>query len=372
MAPDLTAPPRSARGKHLPWPAFRSVRHKLLAMALGPLLVLFPLLVVALVIWGNVAYDRLLITKVRSDLSVAQGYFDKVLDDVGQGMHSMAVSHALVSALSSAQPGLAPLHPAHAGQTADTTGARHLPPHKMLADMLERYRHRQGLDFMRLYTLEGWALDRPTDPAGTTLPLPPSMLARMRSPDARTRGELVILDAEHLHELAPELEGRTGIALVHTPNATPTDRTREDRAMMAASVIVVRNADDLPVALLVGGVLMNQNLGFIDHINRVVYPEGSLPFGSRGTATLFLDDVRITTNVRLFEAERAIGTRVSQAVRDAVLGQGDTWLDRAFVVNDWYVSAYQPLLDGDEQRIGMLYVGYLEQPFRWVRTPCWA
>jgi C4-dicarboxylate-specific signal transduction histidine kinase len=37
------------------------------------------------------------------------------------------------------------------------------------------------------------------------------------------------------------------------------------------------------------------------------------------------------------------------------------------VVNDWYVSAYQPLLDADEQRIGMLYVGYLERPFRLVR-----
>ena len=54
-------------------------------------------------------------------------------------------------------------------------------------------------------------------------------------------------------------------------------------------------------------------------------------------------------------------------MRDTVLGQGQTWLDRAFVVNDWYVSAYQPLLDADEQRIGMLYVGYLEKPFRWVR-----
>ena len=32
----------------------------------------------------------------------------------------------------------------------------------------------------------------------------------------------------------------------------------------------------------------------IDHINRIVYPEGALPFGSEGTATLFLDDVRIT------------------------------------------------------------------------------
>ena len=31
-------------------------------------------------------------------------------------------------------------------------------------------------------------------------------------------------------------------------------------------------------------------------------------------------------------------------VRNAVLGRGSTWLDRAFVVNDWYVSAYEPLL----------------------------
>jgi signal transduction histidine kinase len=70
--------------------------------------------------------------------------------------------------------------------------------------------------------------------------------------------------------------------------------------------------------------------------------------------------------VRLFgpeQAERAIGTRVSQAVRDAVLGRGQTWLDRAFVVDDWYVSAYQPLADGRGERVGMLYVGFTERPF---------
>ncbi|MBA4265717.1 MAG: two-component sensor histidine kinase, partial [Comamonadaceae bacterium] len=59
--------------------------------------------------------------------------------------------------------------------------------------------------------------------------------------------------------------------------------------------------------------------------------------------------------------------RVSQTVRDTVLGAGATWLDRAFVVNDWYVSAYEPLLDARDRRIGMLYVGYLEEPFRMVR-----
>jgi two-component system NtrC family sensor kinase len=55
-------------------------------------------------------------------------------------------------------------------------------------------------------------------------------------------------------------------------------------------------------------------------------------------------------------------------VREAVLDAGRTWLDRAFVVNDWYVSAYQPLADAAGKRVGMLYVGYLEEPFqRWLK-----
>ncbi|UUZ70531.1 cache domain-containing protein [Polaromonas sp. P2-4] len=128
----------------------------------------------------------------------------------------------------------------------------------------------------------------------------------------------------------------------------------------------VRQSDGRVIGHVQAGVLLNRNLPFIDHINEIVYPEGALPFGSQGTATLFLDDVRISTNVRLFGSEsddRAIGTRVSQMVRDAVLGHGGTWLDSAFVVNNWYVSAYEPLVDGAGQRVGMLYVGFLERPF---------
>jgi two-component system NtrC family sensor kinase len=55
---------------------------------------------------------------------------------------------------------------------------------------------------------------------------------------------------------------------------------------------------------------------------------------------------------------------VSLAVRDQVLGAGRIWQDKAFVVNDWYVSGYEPLYDTFKRRIGMLYVGYLETPFR--------
>ena len=46
-----------------------------------------------------------------------------------------------------------------------------------------------------------------------------------------------------------------------------------------------------------------------------------------------------------------------------MLGEGRPWIDRAFVVNDWYVSAYMPVLDVFGDRVGMLYTGYLESPY---------
>ncbi|MFZ2988368.1 sensor histidine kinase, partial [Ideonella sp.] len=139
-------------------------------------------------------------------------------------------------------------------------------------------------------------------------------------------------------------------------------------AVMATAA--VRDAQGRLRGHVQAGVLLNRNLDFIDQLNDIVYPAGSLPWGSQGTATLFLDDVRISTNVRLFggeREERAIGTRVSGAVREAVLGRGETWLDRAFVVQDWYVSGYLPLADHQSRRVGMLYVGFLEAPFSWFK-----
>jgi signal transduction histidine kinase len=177
---------------------------------------------------------------------------------------------------------------------------------------------------------------------------------------------VAVLAPAELEALAPGLAARSRAPLVATEGAAPTERTVEDRGLVLVADAPVTDARGTVLGRLRGGVLLNHNLGFIDHINEIVYPAGSLAFGSQGTATLFLDDVRVSTNVRLFgdpAAERAIGTRVSAAVREAVLGRGETWLDRAFVVKDWYVSGYLPLADAAGRRVGMLYVGFLERPF---------
>ena len=79
--------------------------------------------------------------------------------------------------------------------------------------------------------------------------------------------------------------------------------------------------------------------------------------------TIFLDDVRIATNVRQTDGRRAIGTRMSQQVVEKVLTQGDIWAAPAFVVDDWYVTAYEPIRDPQQRVVGALYVGLLQAPF---------
>lgn len=332
----------SARGLRLRWQHL-SVRHKLMALSLLPLVVVLPLLVAALVIWGSSAYDRLLITKVRSDLAVAHGYFGQVLTEVGTGTQALANAHTLHLALAAKEP-------------------------QALQRELVQARQRLGFDFVNLYTLEGqllsasW-LDPASETTGTGTPIAPPDLTPANQPAAAS-AQLQRLSQAELLALAPHLAPRLNIPLIPTQGAAPSTRSVEDQALVMLASHAVTDAQGRPLAWVRAGVLLNQNLALIDHINHIVYPEGSLPLGSVGTATLFLDDVRITTNVRLFQDQRAIGTRVSKAVREAVLVRGETWLDRAFVVNDWYVSAYEPLHNGQGTRIGMLYVGYLETPFR--------
>ena len=64
------------------------------------------------------------------------------------------------------------------------------------------------------------------------------------------------------------------------------------------------------------------------------------------------------------DGKRAIGTRVSKEVHQKVLQDGSPWIDRAFVVDDWYITSYSPIRDIFGNIIGILYVGILEQPYK--------
>ena len=311
----------------------RSVRVRLLAIALLPTLVVLPIfLVIAALNWSQ-RFDNLLITKINGDLTIAHQYLSRILESSGQELQAF-------------------------GQSARFAETSNSGNDAALLSLLDDERAAQGLDFLYLVDNTGKVLASPrfSDARGLTdWPVVEDALS------GQARQQIDLFRPDQLHALSPDLAERARVALVPTKAAAPTERTEEGRGMIVHSAAPV-SIGARPGAL-VSGVLLNRNLDFIDTINELVYPKASLPEGSQGTATLFLDDVRVSTNVRLFQNQRALGTRVSQVVRDAVLGQGNVWLDRAFVVNDWYVSAYEPITDSFGQRIGMLYVGFLDAPF---------
>jgi methyl-accepting chemotaxis protein len=86
------------------------------------------------------------------------------------------------------------------------------------------------------------------------------------------------------------------------------------------------------------------------------------------------DMLRVLTNVEKEDGQRAIGTYVpavnldgsSNPVIQKVL-QGDRYIGRAFVVNAWYVSAYEPICDPTSKVVGMLFTGVSEESAKSLR-----
>ncbi|GAM63496.1 signal transduction histidine kinase [Vibrio ishigakensis] len=113
---------------------------------------------------------------------------------------------------------------------------------------------------------------------------------------------------------------------------------------------------------LTAGRLINNNDQLVDNIRDRIYPRIKEVPSLKGTVTLFLDDLRVASNVPLNQ-RRAVGTFGSDKVRKQVLLAGNTWSDLATINDTWYISAYLPLKNGQDETIGMLYTGYRMKPF---------
>lgn len=88
------------------------------------------------------------------------------------------------------------------------------------------------------------------------------------------------------------------------------------------------------------------------------------------TVTLFQrvnpqgDMLRVATSVVAADGQRAIGTYIPATMPDGSRNQliktvlnGETYRGRAYVVNAWYITAYEPLENAKGEIIGMFYVG---------------
>ena len=177
-----------------------------------------------------------------------------------------------------------------------------------------------------------------------------------------------ILNHENLARAGGGLAERARIRIVSTPHARARPESVETSGMMMEAAAPILAGDGRMLGVLYGGRLLNRDYGIVDTVKDIVYRGEQYRGKETGTATIFQGDLRIATNVMMADGERAVGTTVSREVYDQVIVRGVPWVARAFVVNDWYITAYEPIRDLKGEVVGMLYVGLLEAPYRDLRN----
>jgi two-component system, NtrC family, sensor kinase len=153
------------------------------------------------------------------------------------------------------------------------------------------------------------------------------------------------------------LDGQARIELQDTPKAAPEPfDPREGIAGLAlVGVAPILSDDGAVVGSVLAGHLLNNDFTLVDRIKEVAGVD---------TVTIFFGDLRVSTNVPDELGQRAIGTRVSQEVFDQVLLEGQEFTGEAFVVNQDYITRYQPLWNHAGEVVGILYVGVKQASFQ--------
>lgn len=82
-----------------------------------------------------------------------------------------------------------------------------------------------------------------------------------------------------------------------------------------------------------------------------------------GTATIFLGDTRVSTNVLTKEGTRAVGTKLQGPAYDAIFKEGKPFRGEANILGTPYFTAYDPIRDAQGKTLGVLYVGVKKSDF---------
>jgi two-component system NtrC family sensor kinase len=180
-------------------------------------------------------------------------------------------------------------------------------------------------------------------------------------------GTQIVSHAELLKEGA-DLAEKSYLKFVPTEKAAFRPEDHEENGMMLKAAAPLINDKGVLLGVLYGGILLNQNYDIVDRVKDIVFKGEKYKGKEIGTVTVFQNDMRISTNVTDDRGNRAIGTRVSEEVNQAVLREGKSWIGPAFVVTHWYITAYEPIKNVDGEIIGMLYVGMLEKPYIDIRN----
>ncbi len=322
-----------------------TIRLKLTILSIAGILVANALVSLAALSYLQSAWLREVQNRVQLDLRSARALYEGRAQHVAGYLQAAALNPEILAAMSG-------------------TGY----PERRVQQRLQQVRRIGTMDFLSLLDADGRVFmgAEPGAAIGDDLSHNAVIAAAISTLQPAT-GTLRVPEAT-LRRIGDSLAARARIDLIPTREAEPTTETTSSDGLVLVAAVPLLDARGALQGLLYGGDLLNGRNDLVDSIRDAVFCSPIDDAPSLDTVTIFLGDVRIATNVRQADGQRAIGTRMSRKVAEEVLERGEVWTRPAFVVNDWYVTAYEPIWDPERQVVGSLYVGLLQAPFQQRRN----
>jgi len=319
-----------------------SIRSKFIAGLLG---VTFLVGAVSLVV-GSELLERAVLSEAKNrvhlDLNAAREIFLNRIQTVEISLHITTLGIGFISAVEERQV-------------------------SELLPRLQRMSRYAGLDLAGIVTEKGEIICRiGPDPIPKGKDRQRNPIAELALKEQASISGPISLSEAFLFDENPELAVRARITLVPTPATKQKTEKMTTSGMAIASAVPVVD-DGACVGVLYGGILLSRDNALVDTFKETVFHGEAYRGRTVGRTSIFLDDVRIATNVLTEEGIRSIGTRVSEEVRHQVLDKGEAWTQRAQVIDEWYITAYEPIRDMIGRRIGILGVGVLEEKYSHMR-----
>ncbi|MGB9301119.1 MAG: cache domain-containing protein [Anaerolineae bacterium] len=287
------------------------------------------------------AQDR----RVSRDMQLAEAFYEIKLDKISTTARRLASSEPVVDAL-----------PLAADGDAEAMGT--------LQESVENEIRSQSLvasHFIVLVDAKGESiLGRTSHVPGESAPVQegnwyslPIVTAALGASDRFAATEVIPSDLLALLGL----DEQAHMTIVDTPKAAPEpfDPREGTAGLSLTAVAPVLSDGGAVVGAVMVGHLLNNDFTLVDRIKEVAGVD---------TVTIFFGDLRVSTNVLDLEGERAVGTRLSQEVRDVVLLEGVGFTGPAYVVKENFITRYEPLRNHRGDIVGILYVGARQAAFQ--------
>lgn len=130
---------------------------------------------------------------------------------------------------------------------------------------------------------------------------------------------------------------KSNLALLH-------ELTRRD------GVGLRREGDELKI----GDHVVNGDFEIVDKVKAI----------AGGVATIFMGDMRVTTNVKKPDGSRAVGTRLAPGpAYNAVFNEHKPYRGEADILGAPYFTTYEPIMDASGEVVGILFVGLRKSEF---------